>query len=167
MKRQFLVRSAAVVLCSVLVGALAPALVCSQEECEDQIFAWAVGDTILVKHAGAFYNCCAVVVVAMETPEPFAVDFLETETLPMGPCDCMCCFDLDMWGFGFEPGHYTVRVWNDTRTVLYGEAEVDVHGDLLTSAGFGGYVQSGCLNNSGVGGDKKDTTWGLIKSMYE
>jgi len=146
---------------------LSPAPAWSQGECEDLIYAWAMSDTIIVKHTGAYYNCCAVVVIAMETPEPFVVDFLETETLPMGPCDCMCCFDLDMWGFGFEPGHYTIRVWNDSRTVLYGETEVDVYKDPLTQVGFGEYIQSGCLNNSSVRDEPKETTWGRIKSMYE
>ena len=157
----------AVVLCTMASLAFAPSLVVAQWDCEDQVAAWAVNDTIFVEHNGALYNCCGIIVIDMETPEQFLVEFLETETFEGPPCACMCCFNLDMWGFGFGAGHYTIRVWNFDRTELYGETEVDVYEDLLTPVGFGGYLQSDCLENSSTPDDNTGTTWGRIKSVYE
>ena len=105
----------------------APAL--GQVECEDHVYATASRDTITFLHTGAYYNCCVVIETAIEYPEPFTIDLLESETYPQGPCFCMCCIDVTTVAAGFAPGLYAVRFWNADRTVLFGETEVEVVAD--------------------------------------
>lgn len=151
-------------LCALLL-LLTPPAPSAQVECEDHVYAWAREDTIEVLHVGAFYNCCALIVSQLETPEPFIVDFLEAETFPDGPCYCMCCIDVEMWAAGFPPGLYTVRVWNEDRSLLYGETEVEV----IAPGGAGPALlltgQSGCYDATSVP-LCEPSTWSALKTLF-
>jgi hypothetical protein len=144
----------------------------ADDPCFPEIYGWAVEDTILVAHQGAYYNCCAVVAVSMQLPEPFVVDFLEEETFPVGPCYCECCFDIDMWAGGFSPGTYQVRVWNQDHTVLFGQVEVQVSEPPEGPPTFAGSWQTECLEASEVGEEDPiappdaSSTWGAVKGLF-
>ncbi|MFH1279467.1 MAG: hypothetical protein ABIK65_13935 [Candidatus Eisenbacteria bacterium] len=136
-----------------------------QEPCEDRIQATSSGDSIVVVHAGAYYNCCVVIEAVLELPEPFLLEFLETETYPIGPCFCMCCIDVTMEGAGFAPGLYTVRVWNEDRSVLFGETEVEVSSGGRDDPGPLTTTQSDCLDVVSVP-EPPVLTWGRIKTFF-
>ncbi len=153
-----------------LLLALSLTAALAQEPCEDRVEAYAQDDTVFVAHSGAYYNCCAVVAVVMETSAPWVIDFLETETFPQGPCYCMCCFTVNMQGAGFAPGTYTVQVWNAGRTVLFGQAEVVVAGSGSGQPGPLTVLQSDCQGSSSVD-DPQETpvasTWGRLKALFD
>ena len=103
----------------------------------------------MVYHTGAFYNCCAEIEDSL-VQEDSILNILEFETFgPGGPCDCLCCFDLSVPIVGLAPGSYLIRVWNDDRSILYGEVWVTV-GGFRKDGLFGDLTQSGCYDTLGV-----------------
>ncbi len=166
-------RSLLVVILLIMSVFLAlPASVRAEEDCEDELLAWSVEDAIFVEHLGAWYNCCVLIMVEMETPEPNVVDFLEAETYPDGPCYCDCCLSIGMHGTGFEPGTYLVRVWNEDRTELFGETTVEVEGEGAGPGAFQWFGQSPCGGYSDIGDDvpsefDRGETWGRVKQLFQ
>lgn len=149
-----------------------PGSVRAQEDCEDEIIAWSVEDTVFVEHLGAWYNCCVLLAVEMETPEPNVIDFLEAETYPEGPCYCECCLSVGMQGTGFESGTYLVRVWNEDRTELFGETTVEVAGEDTGSGVLDWFGQSPCGGYSNLEDDfpgeiDRGETWGRVKQLFQ
>ena len=127
----------------------------AEDTCEDSVFAVVRGDTVVVHHTGAFYNCCAVVEYTFQIDESL-IDIMEEETLPMGPCDCMCCFDLSVDLTGLNSGTYLIRVWNFDRSVLYGQVWVTVGGlgsDSVIARVFQSDCYSGDFDCGDVNGD--------------
>jgi len=119
------------------------------EPCTDSVFAEVGKDTVMVYHTGAFYNCCAEIEDSL-VQEDSILNILEFETFgPGGPCDCLCCFDLSVPIVGLAPGSYLIRVWNDDRSILYGEVWVTV-GGFRKDGLFGDLTQSGCYDTLGV-----------------
>jgi hypothetical protein len=108
------------------------------------VFAELRNDTLRVHHTGAFYNCCAVIEFNCEH-EDSIIDLIEREIFPEGPCYCLCCFDLSVDVLGLHPGHYVIRVWDETQTTLYGETELTIPG-RATSVAVVEVNQSGCVN---------------------
>lgn len=116
-----------------------------EEPCTDSVFAETLGDTLMVYHTGAFYNCCAIVEFTLQE-EDTIINIIETETFgPEGPCYCMCCFDLSVGIVGLPPDDYLVRVWNEDQTVLHGEVQITIPG-RKASPTIGEVVQSECVN---------------------
>jgi uncharacterized protein (DUF2141 family) len=80
------------------------------------------GDTILVIHQNAFYNCCSKIEVKVtQTQEGF--DLAESDTGL--PCDCPCLFDIATIISGLSPGSYLIRVF-DIDSNLVGSGVVDL-----------------------------------------
>lgn len=98
-----------------------------QEPCTDTVFAKVIGDTVFVHHYGAYYNCCAVIEFEGDIHGD-TVDIFEYETFPVGPCYCMCCFNLVLPILGLAPGKYLIRVFNEDGSVLFGMTWVTVPG---------------------------------------
>lgn len=116
-----------------------------QEPCDDSVFAELCGDTLRIHHAGAFYNCCAVIEFSHQQ-ENSTIDLTERETFPEGPCYCLCCFDLSIDLIALPPGEYLVRVWDEYHSVLYGEVEVVIPGAPVPAM-IVQTLQSGCTNS--------------------
>jgi hypothetical protein len=112
-----------------------------------------------VRHVQAEYNCCCWVDFNV-VREGHAIDIYEMECFEVGPCYCMCCFELEVSIGGLEPGPYTVTVWKDG--VFFGTWEVVVEGTsperLETS-----YVP--CVETS-TPEPPAFGTWGTIKALY-
>jgi uncharacterized protein (DUF2141 family) len=77
------------------------------------------GDTILVIHQDAFYNCCSEVTVdVVQTARGF--DLFERDTSEEA-CFCMCDFDVTTVISGVSEGSYLVRLF-------------DIYGNFVDSA---------------------------------
>lgn len=61
---------------------------------------------------------------------------------------------------GFAPGHYTVRVWNDSGTTLFGVAEVDVMGAGI-AVRLGDMTRGDCVAVPAHG-----TTWSAVRQLF-
>jgi len=71
------------------------------------------GDTILVIHKDAFYQCCAQIAVnVVETASGF--DLFESDSGDL--CDCLCYFDITTTICGLSNGTYFIRVFD-----IYGD----------------------------------------------
>lgn len=80
------------------------------------------GDTVLVIHKDAFYNCCSKIKVnVIETPNGF--DLLEYDV--GDTCRCMCYFDITTIISGLSPGTYLIRVF-DIDSNLVDSGVVDI-----------------------------------------
>lgn len=123
----------------------------------DDVQATASGDTISVQHRNAERNCCSTLTLVVHQ-ENFVVDFLEGEAEPW--CRCLCCFDMRHEAWGFAPGHYTVRVWDETGSTLYGEDEVDV------TAGGSGVLILGQLQPGDCTVRAAPQTWSAVRALY-
>ena len=71
-------------------------------------YTWKAGDTLLIKHVNAGFNCC---------PEGFQVDLyisgdtlIITERENSSMCDCSCLFDLEYHLTGISNGTWWIRV---------------------------------------------------------
>jgi hypothetical protein len=73
-------------------------------------------DEVQVLHESATYNCCAnFIAVAMEI-EGDIITLTEYEVVGEY-CPCMCCFDVEAYVGGLQPGSYTMRLcWDDWDT---------------------------------------------------
>jgi hypothetical protein len=80
------------------------------------------GDTILVTHQDAYYNCCAEIKVnIIETPDGF--DLLEYDV--GDACDCLCYFDITTVISGLSPSSYLIRYF-DIDSNLVDSGVVDI-----------------------------------------
>ncbi|UCE17326.1 MAG: hypothetical protein JSV84_10520 [Gemmatimonadota bacterium] len=94
---------------------------------DDSIVAVYENDTLSVFHFDAFYNCCFHIDVAFEHNGPI-LNFIEH---PSGePCRCMCYFNIASTVVGLAPGAYTVRVWNEDLSTLFGEVDITIQPEL-------------------------------------
>lgn len=128
-----------VMVCAWILGLTS--VLSAQEPCTDSISAVIMGDTVIVYHTGAYYNCCSkieyTIVLHADT-----IDLIESET--GDPCDCLCCFDLSTTITNLVPGTYLVRVWNEDQSILYGQVEVTIGGNVSP----GEVTQSECLDGT-------------------
>jgi hypothetical protein len=123
----------------------------------DQISARASGDTIFVSHRSAERNCCATLVLRLES-DGFVADFYEGEAEPY--CRCLCCFNLTYDAYGFAAGSWLVRVWDDAGTVLYGQTDVFVPGEGQQIA-IGNTNRGDCVQVATV-----PSTWTVLRRLY-
>ncbi len=64
-----------------------------------------------LKHVNAGFNCCPSSIEADITIENNLIIIDESESFDtLGPCFCLCLFDLDMEIIDLPPGEYTIRV---------------------------------------------------------
>ncbi|NIM99357.1 MAG: hypothetical protein GTO24_15165 [candidate division Zixibacteria bacterium] len=133
------------------------------------------GDTILVTHQDAFYNCCSEIAVnVVQTARGF--DLFERDTSGER-CNCMCDFDITTIISGVPEGSYVVRVFD-----IYGRfldsAVVDIspkfaafessQGECKTGLYKGGPEASGDnLEDSVVVWFNADTVWVMHKNAFE
>jgi len=146
--------------------------------CADTVRAVVVSNSIHVYHDQAEWNCCATIKFDLDAHAD-TLDLYESETYSVGPCHCLCCFDLVTTITGAAPGEYLVRVLEAESGELFGAVwvqvpEVTPGGDAASSvssgvsactAGLGGSLQSPC------GGWTADvtqptTTWGRVKAVF-
>ncbi len=133
------------------------------------------GDTILVIHQDAFYNCCSKIKVNVKaTPNGF--DLLEYDVGEN--CRCMCYFDITTTISDVSPGTYLIRVF-DTDTNLVGSGVLDIPPKYTGSESF----QSKCKKGLGkinaqtipidtpkdsiIVWSHADTAWVVHKNAYE
>lgn len=131
--------------------------------CRDIVRAEAIGNTIQVYHNQAEWNCCAKIQFDLAQAED-TLNLFETETFAVGPCFCLCCFDLMTSIIDVAPGTYLVRVLAAETGELFGEVWVTVE------IGQWGGPRLGAPSQSPCGGwpisVKRDSTWGRIKALY-
>jgi hypothetical protein len=155
-----------VIVALLLIGLVIVPASNAQVDCEpDAIYAYSIADTIFVQHFNALRNCCTSLTLDVLVGE-WVVDFYEGEAGDW--CTCICCFSLAYDAHGFAAGHYTVRVWNETGSVLYGETEVDVEGSGVIPT-VGNLDRGDCLTPAEVEDEPPDEvpmTWGRIRSSY-
>jgi len=92
----------------------------------DEIHIWVEEKDILMRHDGAIYNCCAVVMVTLERQRPL-LKLVELETYPTSePCRCVCAWDISAHISNLAPGIYQVEVWNGMEPKLLARVEVTI-----------------------------------------
>jgi|GEM_PF-1421185 len=103
----------------------------------DTVIFSAHGDTILVTHQDAFYQCCAE--IATDVVQAAAgFDLFERDTSEEA-CDCMCDFDIATTISGVAEGEYLVRLF-DIYGNLAGSEIVTVYGYVVHRAGHQGFT---------------------------
>ncbi len=76
-----------------------------------------------LKHVNAAFNCCPSAIEADITIEDNLITIDESESFDtLGPCPCLCLFDLDMEIINLPPGVYTIKV-----NQLYLEGGDEIH----------------------------------------
>jgi hypothetical protein len=63
-----------------------------------------------VKHSDAAFNCCPSAISADITVEGGTIRIKEKETLPEGPCRCLCLYDVDYEIHELSSGPYRIEV---------------------------------------------------------
>lgn len=142
---------------------------------DDTVIFSSSGDTILVTHQDAFYNCCSEIAVnVVQTATGF--DLFERDTSEEA-CKCMCDFDITTLISGVPQGSYVIRVFD-----IYGSfldsAVVDVppkfsafessQGECKAGLYKGGPETSGNnLEDSVVVWFNADTVWVMHKNAFE
>ncbi|MDO9693705.1 MAG: hypothetical protein Q7W56_03180 [Candidatus Latescibacteria bacterium] len=124
---------------------------------------------VLLTHAGAMYNCC---------PEPILYDVeasggtltVVERVVAETPCDCICCFDLDIVVTDVPPGDWAVVLrWLDEESGSWRELtgsvtvpaparDVAPHAELA--------APPACLTSTGVEPATPSGAWGLVKAIY-
>jgi hypothetical protein len=70
-------------------------------------YAYLLGDTLLLKHINAGFNCCPTLYTDIHIDEgTITITEIEIES----PCDCGCLFDLDYRIVNLPAGEYTVSI---------------------------------------------------------
>jgi hypothetical protein len=147
-------------------------------ECDDSFATEIDGNSLIIHHDGALYNCC---------PDPFnyTVDqddslILVTETEVLSnPCFCICCFDLSVTIEDLAPGVYDlIFTWFDYEADQWQEVVLDVVIPNVGQAPLPAVVDtylSDCYQDPTAVPDDRDPgnrpppeqyTWGLIKTLY-
>jgi len=131
--------------------------------CRDTVRAEAIGNTIQVYHDQAQWNCCANIEFELAQAQD-TLNLFETETFEVGPCHCLCCFDLMTSIVDVAPGTYLVRVLAAETGELFGEVWVTVEIGQWGGPVLGEPSQSPC--GGWPIGVERDSTWGRIKALY-
>jgi len=100
----------------------APVPVRSRCDSDDSISCQMRGDTLIVTHHDARYQCCLESRILVHKTGT-TLDIVEYDVGQ--PCDCMCTFDLTTVVSDLPPGTYTVHIWNETGR-FYGACEPTV-----------------------------------------
>ncbi|KPJ59692.1 MAG: hypothetical protein AMJ46_10095 [Latescibacteria bacterium DG_63] len=112
------------------------AALAGEPPCQDTVRAEGVGSTIVVHHDQAEWNCCATILFDLvEVQDTF--NLYEIETFEVGPCDCICCFDLTTSIMNVTPGCYLVRALHAGTGEVFGEVWVTVGPGTLGEATSG------------------------------
>ncbi len=165
-------------VCSLAAVATAPRGFAGTPPCTDAVRATVVTNAIHVYHDQAEWNCCAKVEFSLSAHAD-TLDLYESETFELGPCHCLCCFDLITTITGAASGDYLVRVSAAEGGELFGEVwvsvpEVTPGGDEtgpesttgpVCAAGLGGSVQSP-YGGWTVDVPQPSTTWGRVKAVF-
>ena len=106
-------------------------------EVQDTILCSLHGDTLVVTHQDAYYQCCLESKILVHKAG-YSIDLVEYDVGQ--PCYCMCYFDLTTAIVGLSPGTYTIKVWNENGA-LYGECEATIPKNPRLE----GFSQSECL----------------------
>jgi len=133
--------------------------------CQDTVRAEAVGNTINVYHDQAEWNCCAEIVFDLHAVQD-TFDLLEFETFEVGPCWCICCFDLSASIVDVPLGEYLVRVINGHTGGVFAEVWVTVEIGPWDEPSLGETAQSPCGGWSVGVEEPASSTWGRIKALY-
>lgn len=125
--------------------------------------------SVLLQHVAAMYNCC---------PEPILYDVeanggtltVVERVLEETPCDCICCFDLEVVVADVPPGDWAVVFrWLDEESASWRELtgsvsvpatdrDVAPHAELA--------APPACLTSTGVEPASPTGAWGLVKTIY-
>ena len=157
----------------VVVGAClfltAPAPAAAWPGCEfDRVTAVMEGDTLVVAHDAATYNCCFDDIEYSLSWQADTLVITEIEILTES-CPCLCCYSLSVRVADLPPGELIVTlVWQDYDT---GGQESWSDQVLVPGGGSGGGPViagrgvSECLDMTGLP-EVQTTTWGRVKSRY-
>ena len=102
---------------------------------DNKIVAAVEGNSIILTHLSASYNCCPDDIEVTLSHEGNYLSLQEREIVP-APCDCLCCYNITTEIGGLVPGEYTIEYcWLDYETS--GElSEITVAVLLVASIGF-------------------------------
>jgi hypothetical protein len=124
---------------------------------------------VLLTHAGAMYNCC---------PEPIHYDVATSggtltvveRVLEETPCNCICCFDLEIVVASVPPGAWDVVFrWLDAESGSWREltGSVTVPAPARDDAPHAEPAAPPvCRVSTGVEPSATTGAWGLIKAIY-
>jgi len=181
-----LFRALLVCVSSLCAVAMVLPVFAGEPPCEDSVRATALRGSIHVYHDQAEWNCCATIAFDLDARGD-TFDLYESETFEVGPCDCLCCFDLVATITDVPPGDYLVRVLAAETGEVFGETWVEVPevrlgvarpvgprgtpassslgGTQECAAELGGALQSPC---GGWTADVEvaESTWGRIKTLF-
>jgi hypothetical protein len=136
------------------------------QECAEEVVFEVYDGTIALYHREALFNCCAWIDVEI-TQEGYGIEIVERERFEIGPCYCLCCFDVATTIAGLDPGEYTVELWkayfvnDDVWTyVLVGTWVLEVEGHSDPS------IESYYIPCVETAADELITSWGTIKELY-
>ncbi len=88
------------------------------------------GSTLTLNHINAGFNCCAIVGAEIII-EDSLIMIVESETFDsLGPCFCLCLFDLEFEIINLPPGTYTIVV---EEVALYEEDFIEFTINLTTT----------------------------------
>ncbi|KPJ60580.1 MAG: hypothetical protein AMJ46_06200 [Latescibacteria bacterium DG_63] len=152
-----LVFASTLFFCSSADGGFAP--------CQDTVRAEVVGNTINVYHDQAEWNCCATMVFELIAVQD-TFNLLEFETFEVGPCFCICCFDLLTSIAHVPPGDYLVRVLSGHTGEVFGEIWVTVELGPWGEPWLGETAQSPCGGWNVGADDPASSTWGRVKALF-
>ena len=127
------------------------------------------GDVTL-HHDAALYNCCPEPPVFTIDIDDRVVHVHEQVDVAM-PCDCDCCFSLEVTVTDLAPGPWTVIYgWQDTETGGPLERELAVEVPATSAGGqptLTAGASSDCLHTSAVPLDPELVLpWGALKGRY-
>jgi hypothetical protein len=99
------------------------------------------GDSVLqINHINAGFNCCPGIILVQIDIEADIITIEEREYYDsLGPCYCLCLFDLDFAINDVEPGEYTIKVIEPY--VMEGDESLEFTVDL-SSPSEGSYCVS-------------------------
>jgi hypothetical protein len=99
------------------------------------------GNDVTITHNDVVYNCAAVVEFESYCPAQNQIALIEHETLPNGAANCICKFNLETKIEDLKPGTYTLKVYRDSTTYLFGEFEFTISGNFY-------YKSTNCKGNA-------------------
>jgi hypothetical protein len=136
------------------------------QECAEEAVFDVFDGTIALTHTEARFNCCARIDVEV-SQEGFDIEIVERERFEVGPCYCLCCFDVGAVIGGLDPGEYTVVLWKaywvneDIWTYeLVGKWVLEVEGQSEP------VIESYYIPCVETGAEDFRWSWGTIKELY-